>query len=604
MKFRKSAAIAVFGALASFTAATAYGQASTDWIYHGGDSVERYSPLTQVTPANVTRLKEAWRYPMPTGGLQTQPLKIGSTVYVVTTERKVVALDAATGAQKWLFDPQSTGTQPIRGLTSWVDGGKLRIILGREHFLYMIDAATGTLVTSFGQGGKIDTRENLRGRAEDNNIYLTSPATVYRNLIIVNGRMAENTKASPGDVRAFDARTGKLAWTFHTIPLPGTPGAETWPADARETQGAANAWSGSSIDHKRGIVFVNTGSPADDFYGAKRLGDNRFANSTIALNARTGKRIWDFQQIHHDLWDSDSTSPPLLTTVTQNGRKVDVAVAWNKAAYIYVFNRATGKPIFDIVETPVPPSNVPGEVAAKTQPIPVLPKPISMKTLTVDDLTKVSPEANAEARELFSKLYMGADKPFTPFGLNQQTLIMPGFAGAWGGMATDREGVIYLTALNTVSSSMMIDNRQRRIQAFEPGAPRPNQNGVPVLDYTFTGYGGRFNLKDGTSAVDAAKTGPTMHAIDLNTGQYKWTVPLPGRTVSAGPLVTASKLLCIAAAGKLQAFNTTDGAKLWEQQLPGTTGNGAGSYMQSGKQYIIISSGGGATPAYVTYTVE
>jgi quinoprotein glucose dehydrogenase len=604
VKFQKSAAVAALGALATLTAATAYGQANTDWIYHGGDTVERYSPLTQITPANVTQLKEAWRFPMPAGGVQAQPLKIGPTVYLVTTERKVVAVDAATGAEKWLFDPQSTGTQPIRGLTSWVDGGKLRIILGREHFLYMIDAATGTLVTSFGQGGKIDVREHLRGKAEDNNIYLTSPATVYRNLIIVNGRMAENTKASPGDVRAFDARTGKLAWTFHTIPLPGTLGADTWPADARETQGAANAWSGSSIDHKRGIVFVNTGSPADDFYGANRLGENRFANSTIALNARTGKRIWDFQQVHHDLWDSDSTSPPLLTTVRQNGKKVDVAVAWNKAAYIYVFDRKNGKPIFPIVETPVPASNVPGEVAAKTQPIPTLPKPISMKTLTVDDLTKVSPEANAEARELFSKLYMGADKPFTPFGLNQQTLIMPGFAGAWGGMAADKQGVIYLTALNTVSASMMIDNRQRRIQAFEPGAPRPNQNGVPVLDYTFTGYGGRFNLKDGTSAVDAAKTGPTMHAIDLNTGQYKWTVPLVGRTVAAGPLVTGSKLLFIAAAGKLQAFNTDDGAKLWEQQLPGTLGNGAGTYMAGGKQYVILASSGGATPAYVTYTVE
>lgn len=604
MNFKKTAAITALSAFVSLAAVSAQAQTDTDWAYHGGDSVERYSPLTQITAANVANLKEAWRYPMPQGGLQTQPMKIGSTVYIVTTERKVAALDAATGAQKWLFDPQSTGTQPIRGLTSWVDRGKLRIILGREHFLYMIDAATGTLVTSFGQGGKIDTREHLRGRAEDNNIYLTSPATVYRNLIIVNGRMAENTKASPGDVRAYHARTGKLAWTFHTIPLPGTLGADTWPADARETQGAANAWSGSSIDHKRGIVFVNTGSPADDFYGAKRLGDNRFANSTIALNARTGKRIWDFQQIHHDLWDSDSTSPPLLTSVRQNGRKVDVAVVWNKAAYIYVFNRATGKPIFDIVETPVPPSNVPGEVAAKTQPIPVLPKPISMKSLTVDDLTKVSPEANAEARELFSKLYMGADKPFTPFGLDQQTLIMPGFAGAWGGMAADKEGIIYLTALNTVSSSMMIDNRQRRIQAFEPGAPRPNQNGVPVLDYTFTGYGGRFNLKDGTSAVDAAKTAPTMHAIDLNTGEYKWTVPLPGRTVSAGPLVTASKLLFIAAAGKLQAFSTSDGAKLWEQQLPGAGGNGAGSYMAGGKQYVVISSGGGATPAWVAYTVQ
>jgi quinoprotein glucose dehydrogenase len=607
VKLKRTAAIIAISALSGLAAACAHtptgtsasgdaalaAAAYTDWAYHGGDKVDRYSPLTQITPANVTSLKEAWRFPMPAGGLQTQPMKIGDTIYVATTERKVAAIDAVTGQQKWLFDPQSTGTQPIRGLTSWRDGDKLRIVFGREHYLYLIDAATGTLVPTFGQNGRIDVRENLRGPATDNNIYLTSPTTVYQDLLIVNGRMAENSRASPGDVRAFDARTGK----------PGEVGADTWPKDAHLTQGAANAWAGSSIDHERGIVFVNTGSPADDFYGANRLGDNRFANSTIALDARNGKRIWDFQQVHHDLWDSDSTSPPLLTTVTKDGRKVDVAVAWNKAAYIYVFNRETGEPIFPIVETPVPPSNVPDEVAAKTQPIPTLPAPISRKTFTVDDLTTASPEANAEARALFAGVYMGV-QPFIPLALNQNTLLLPGYAGAWGGMAADREGVIYLTALNTVAMSQMIDNRQRRIQAFEPGAPRPNQNGVPLLDYTFTGYGGRFALKDGSPALDPAKLEPTMHAIDLNTGQYRWTVPLPNRFQGSGPLITATGLLFISAGNKLQAFATRDGAKLWEQQLPGTLGNGAGSYMANGKQYIVLASGGGATPAYVAYTVQ
>ena len=614
MKLRQATMFFAAAAAAALTAGAAHAQANTDWAYHGGNAVDRYSPLTQITPANVTTLKEAWRFTMPTGSLQAQATKVGRTVYAVTTDRKVVALDAVTGQPKWTFDatqtfgaeplPGGVGPQPIRGLATWTDGGKLRLLMGRDSYVYMIDAETGTLVTSFGQGGRIDARENLRGPADQNGIYVTSPVVVYQDLIIVNGREAENTPASPGDVRAFDARTGRLVWTFRTIPAPGDEGADTWPADARQTQGGANAWSGASVDTERGIVFVNTGSPADDFVGIHRPGDNRFANSTIALDAKTGKRIWDFQQIHHDLWDSDSTSPPLLTTITQNGRKVPVAVAWNKAAYIYVFDRYTGKPIFPIVETPVPPSNVPGEIASKTQPIPTLPKPLSRKTITVDDLTKVSPEKNAEARALFAGTYLGA-QPFVPLALNQNTLVLPGFAGAWGGIAADRQGVLYATGLNGVGMSRIVDNNQQRTQIGEPGGPRPiggAQNGFQRLEYGFTGYGA-FNLSDGSSALDAEKAMPTLNAIDLNTGQYKWTTPLPNRSGSSGPLVTESGLLFIAASNRLQAFATRDGSKLWEVQMPGAGGNGAGTYMADGKQYVIIASPGGATPSWVAYTL-
>ena len=629
MKLRQ-ATMFFAAAAAALTAGAAHGQANTDWAYHGGNAVDRYSPLTQITPANVTTLREAWRFTMPTGSLQAQATKVGRTVYAVTTDRKVVALDAVTGQPRWTFDaaqtfgaeplPGGVGPQPIRGLATWTDGGKLRLLMGRDSYVYMIDAETGTLVTSFGRGGRIDARENLRGPADQNGIYVTSPVVVYQDLIIVNGREAENTPASPGDVRAFDARTGKLVWTFRTIPAPGDEGAETWPADARQTQGGANAWSGASVDTERGIVFVNTGSPADDFVGIHRPGDNRFANSTIALDAKTGKRLWDFQQVHHDLWDSDSTSPPLLTTISQNGRRIPVAVAWNKAAYVYVFDRYTGKPIFPIVETPVPPSNVPGEIAAKTQPIPTLPKPISRKTITVDDLTKVSPEKNAEARALLAGMYgASATQPFVPLGLNQNTLVLPGFAGAWGGMGADRDGVIYLTALNTAGMSRIVDNRQRRAELTAPGARPAGQNGIAMLDWNFTGYGS-FVLSDGTTALDAEKAGPVMHAIDLNTGQYRWTVPLPGRNQGSGPLITASGLLFISAGNRIQAHSTRDGSKLWETQLPGVTGNGAGTYMQDGKQYVVIATGGGGgraaaaaaagppaangpTPAYVAYAL-
>jgi quinoprotein glucose dehydrogenase len=589
--------------LAILTAASAHGQ-QADWSYHGGPASDRYSPLSQITPANVTGLKEAWRFPMDRGGLQSQPLVIGRTVYAPTTTRKVVALDAVTGQPKWTFDAKLPGIQPVRGLASWRDGGKLRILFGCENFLYMLDADTGQPVTSFGDSGRIDARANLRGKAEDNGVFLTPPVAVYQDLLIVNGRVAEHTPASPGDVRAFDARTGKLVWTFHTVPHPGEPGAETWPKDAHLTQGGANAWTGATIDQARGIVFVNTGSPADDFYGAKRLGDNRFANSTIALDAKTGKRVWDFQQIHHDIWDSDSTQPPVLTTITRGGRKVDVTVASNKAAYLYVFERTTGKPIFPIVETPVPPSNVPGEVAARTQPIPTLPKPLSKKVITIADLNQSTPEIAAASREAFSKLH-GNGQPFVPLGYNQDTLIMPGFSGSLGGMAADRAGILYAAMPGGAGMTRIVDNTKAREQIGEPGAPPPfggAQNGYQRLDYGFTGYNS-FRV-NGQSGLSAATMMGTLNAVDLNTGQYRWTVPLPNRNPYSGPLVTATGLLFIAAGDKLQGYATADGKLLWEQKLPGAMGNGAGSYMVDGKQYVVLAAGGGSEPSYVAYALQ
>ena len=599
MKIKHAAASFAMAAALAFAAQA---QTSGDWSFHGGNARDRFSPLTQITPANVTGLKEAWRFPMEAGGLESQPIMIGHTVYIVTTDRKVVALDAVTGQSKWTFDPGNIGTQPIRGLATWNDNGKLRIVLGREQFLYLIDAQTGKLVPSFGTNGRIDARENLRGKAEDNAVYLTSAMAVYQNLIIVNARLAENTPASPGDVRAFDARTGKLVWTFHTIPHPGEVGYETWPADAWTNQGGANAWSGASIDDKRGIVYVNTGSPADDFYGAKRPGDNRMANSTIALDAKTGKRIWDFQQVHHDLWDSDSISPPVLTTITRDGKKVDVTVADNKQAYVYVLDRVTGKPIFPIVETPFPASNVPGEVASKTQPIPSLPAPLVKKVITVNDLNNSTPAVNAEAREAFANLH-GNGQQFVPLGLNQNTLVIPGFSGTLGGIAADQNGILYVTAGNGAGMTKIVDNTKARLLIGEPGAPPPAggaQNGYAHLDYSFNGYG-RFGLASGVSGLNDAASLPVMHAIDLNTGAYRWTVPLTGRNGNAGPLVTATGLLFIAAGNALQAYTTTDGKKVWETTLPATSGNSAGSYMADGKQYVMLASGGRGQAAYIAY---
>jgi quinoprotein glucose dehydrogenase len=602
MKTSLVAALWVGAALLAPLAAGA-AEKNVDWAYNGGPAEDHYSPLTEIDKTNVAHLKEAWRFPMASGGLESQPIMIGHTLYVVTTDRQLVALDAATGKPIWTFDPKLKDTQPIRGLNSWKDGEALRIVFGTQNFLYLIDAKTGLPVPRFGDGGRIDVRENLRGPAEDNHIYITSPAMVYKDLIYVNGRVAENTPASPGDVRAYDAHTGKLAWTFHTIPHPGEVGADTWPADAYKTQGGDNAWSGASVDVKRGIVFVNTGSAADDFYGAERIGDDRFANSTIALDALTGKRLWDFQQVHHDLWDSDSTSPPILMTVRHDGKPIDVAVATNKQSYIYVFDRKTGKPVFPIQEQPFGPSDVPGEVAAKTQPIPVLPHPLSRKTFTVNDLTDASAADNAAAKDMFAKLY-GGGAPYTPVGLNQNTLVTPGFSGGneWGGMAADRQGVIYAPVSNAASMTRIIANVRFSRPPDEPGLPPAAggyQNGVAHLKYTFSGYG-RFALPNGHSALKGPLA--VLDAVDLNTGEYRWTIPIDSAS-GGGPVVTASGLLFLGDGGVLKAYDTADGKVLFSQKLINISGLTPAIYRVDGKEYVVLASGGRGEAAYEAFAL-
>lgn len=595
MKLWLAAGLLGAASLMGIAAASGAGP-DVDWHYNGGTSGDHYAPLSQITPANVAGLKEVWRYPMPAGGLQAQPMMIGRTLYVVTTQRALAALDAATGQQKWLFDPKLPGLQPIRGLTSWSDNGRLRIVFGNQNFLYLVDAETGQPVPGFGDNGRIDVRANLRGPAEDNAVYLTSPVSVYKDLLIVNGRLAENLPASPGDVRAFDAHTGKLVWTFHTIPHAGEEGAETWPADAAAKQGGANAWSGSSVDVARGIVFVNTGSAADDFYGGGRPGNLRFANSTIALDANTGKRIWDFQQVHHDIWDSDSTSPPILTQITRDGRKQDVTVATNKQSFIYVFDRATGTPVYPIVEQPFPKSNVPGEVTSPTQPVPALPAPLSRRTFTEADLNNTTPEINAEAKAAFAQLCKGE---FQPICLNQDTLVTPGFGGGneWGGMAADRNGIIYAAVSNTSSMTRLVPNPR-----LAPGYKDPfpaDQNGYPTTPYSFTGYGG-WRLKSGVAPFTEPRA--LLKAVDLNTGQDRWAIPF-ALASNGGPAVTESGLLFIGASGSLQAFDTKDGKLLFESKLPATAGLTPAVYMVDGKEYVALASAGRGSPAYIAYAL-
>ncbi|MDH3266975.1 MAG: PQQ-binding-like beta-propeller repeat protein, partial [Gammaproteobacteria bacterium] len=342
-----------------------YNTAGDDWpSYFGDPGGTHYSRLGQITRDNISELREAWRYETPDpGDVQTTPLVIDGTMYVVSPMQKVIALDAATGEEKWVFDSGIGVGAAVRSVTWWREGDESRLFSAVSHYIYAINPANGTTITSFGNNGRIDLRENLRGDPENESYHATSPAVIYKDMLILGGRVTEATPSSPGDQRAYDVRSGELRWTFHTIPMAGEPGAETWPEGARETQGGNNAWGGTSVDTERGIVFIGTGSPSDDFYGGERPGDNLYGDCLIALDANTGEKLWHFQAVHHDVWDTDFPAPPTLLTVTRDGKRIPAVAAANKAGYIYIFDRVSGEPLFPIVEEKVPTtSTVPGEV--------------------------------------------------------------------------------------------------------------------------------------------------------------------------------------------------------------------------------------------------
>jgi quinoprotein glucose dehydrogenase len=436
--------------------------ANYDWpVYGGAPENNHYSPLAIINRDNVTKLAVAWSFDThEEGGLQTSPIIVHGVLYGITPTQKVFALNAATGKLLWKFDSGIKGTQPDRGLCYWSDGKNATILVGVMNFLYALDAASGKPIVTFGHQGRIDLRDNLgREPASAQSIYLSSPGIIYKNTIIVGGRLPETLPAPPGDVRAFDVRTGKLHWAFHTIPHSGEFGANTWPKDAWKSSGGANNWTGMSLDPQRGIVYVPTGSAAFDFYGGDRIGDDLFANSLIALNADTGERVWHFQGVRHDLWDRDFPSPPALLTVKQRGQEVDAVAQITKHGYVYLFNRANGQPLFPIEYRKYPASNIPGEIAATEQPLPTRPVPFARQTLDESQLSNRTPEVHQWALEQFRKFRN--DGQFVPFSIGKDTLVFPGFDGGaeWGGPAIDATtGVIYINANEVAWTGALAEN--------------------------------------------------------------------------------------------------------------------------------------------------
>lgn len=444
-------------------AAGAANKASNGWTaYNGRQGGDHYSPLTQINRANVAKLKVSWIFNThEEGGLQANPLIVGRTLFAYTPSQKIIALDAALGKVIWTFDPGKPGRQPTRGFSYWTDGKSSILFAGALTNLYALDPATGRMIPAFGDGGKIDLRKGLtNGDYTREFAALTTPGVIYKDMIIVGFRAPESEPALHGDIRAFDVHTGALRWSFHTIPLPGEYGYATWPKDAWKVTGAANNWAGMALDERRGIVYVPTGSAVTDFYGYDRLGNDLFANTLLALDANTGKRIWHFQGVHHDIWDRDFSSPPALLTVHRDGRSIDAIAQPTKQGFLYLFDRVTGKPLFPIEDRLFPVSNVPDELASSTQPVPILPEPYARQLLTANMLTVRTTEAHAWAEKEFETFR--SEGQFVPFSVDRQTVVFPGFDGGaeWGGPAVDpHTGVIYINANDVAWTGGLTENK-------------------------------------------------------------------------------------------------------------------------------------------------
>ncbi len=667
-----------------------------DWgIYRGDQGANQYSELDQINKENVHLLEPVWQF--NTGDhtersmFQNNPLIIDGYLYIVSPGGRVIALDAATGREIWDFDARTEGQKASnysvvnRGLTYWEEEGEGRLFYTMEMSLYAIEAKTGRLVEDFGTNGIVDISENLIDGDEPVSVSATTPGVIFEDLYILGMRCGETFGSSPGHIRAWDARTGEFRWKFNTIPEDGEFGHDTWDFVEGEAYGGANPWGGLTVDEARGWVFAATGSATYDFYGANRKGENLFANCVLALDARTGERIWHYQTVHHDIWDMDNPPSPILVTINHNGFNRDAVVQMTKMGFIFVLDRNTGEPIFPVEERPVPASTLPGEEAWPTQPFPLMPPPLIRQGFSEDMLSDVTPEIHAYVSEIYEK-YKGVPM-YTPFSMTPQVML-PGMSGGmeWHGGSFDPNSRMLYVNVNEMPNLIDIlqvttllddtglspENKGRllyqancvachglELQGAPPVFPAlqdlsmrtdeelltsirlgkgtmppfrnlPDEDIQALLAYlrdpsekpmdrmarpTKTVY-----LMDGYNRFFDQFNHPaikppwgSLAAVDLNTAEIKWKVPLgeypnlveqgirnTGSLNWGGVVATAGGVLFIGATAdeKMRAFDADTGEVLWEHKMPFAGNATPAIFEQNGRQYVVICAGGGPkTPA-------
>jgi quinate dehydrogenase (quinone) len=601
----------------------AFGQSSPsaahyEWRSYGNDpGGMRYSSLNQINRSNVAQLQRAWTY--HTGEIalglgetrsrvtafQNTPLVVDGVLYLSTPSNRVIALDAETGTELWQFDPQAgTGRrrfQSHRGVAYWEgpskEGKEKRILFGTfDARLIALNAATGKPCPDFGLAGAIDLRKGMADNWESSSYGVTSPPAIYKNLVIIGAQAPESPSRGPsGDVRAFDVRTGKLAWRFHTIPRPGEPGHHTWEGNSWQDRTGVNVWSIMTVDLERGMIFLPIGSAAYDFYGADRKGQNLYANSLVALNAATGKVIWHYQMVHHDIWDYDLPAHPNLITVRHNSREIPAVAQVTKMGLVFVLDRRTGKPLFPVEEMIVPQSKVPGEATWATQPFPVKPPALARhKPLIREEISKVTPESNKYCTELFNQVVSGG--MYTPIGL-ELTLWFPGTLGGatWSGASFDpMTGYLYVN-VNEIGAV---------------GAMEPQAAGAQTAYRRSSQWGAYARFWDQNEYPCQQPPWGTLNAVNLNTGEIAWRVPLgvvdelaaksvpqTGTPNLGGSIVTAGGLVFIGGSNdsRFRAFDAQTGKELWTGRLD-ASGHATPITFQSkksGRQFVVIAAGGG-----------
>ena len=594
--------------------------ANYEWRYYGNDpGGMRYSALDQINRSNVAQLQRAWTY--HTGEIalglakgdprvaafQSTPLVVAGVLYISTPSNRVIAVDAETGAELWQFDPQE-GTsrrrfRSHRGVAYWEGpsskgkGMDKRILFGTfDARLIAIDATTGKPCPDFGNAGALDLRKDVADNWPSSNYGMTSPPTIYKNLVIVGAQAPEGPSKGPsGDVRAFDVRTGKIVWRFHTVPQPGEPGHNTWEGDSWRERTGVNVWSIMTVDVERGMVFLPIGSAAYDFYGADRKGQNLYANSLVALNAATGKLVWHYQMVRHDIWDYDLPAHPNLITVRQNGRTVPAVAQVTKMGLVFVLDRLTGKPLFPVEERTVPQSKVPGEATWPTQPVPVKPEPLARhKPLTREELNQVTPESKKYCADLFDQVVSGG--LYTPPGL-ELTLWFPGTLGGatWSGASFDPKTGYLFVNVNEIGAV---------------GAMKPQAAGAETSYQRSSQWGAYARFWDPNEYPCQQPPWGTLNAVNLNTGEIAWRAPLgqvdelaakgaaPTGTLNlGGSIATAGGLVFIGGASdsRFRAFDTQTGKELWSARLD-ASGHATPITFQgkkSGRQFVVIAAGGG-----------